>query len=112
MESAEQPDATKTARASNLTLCRVAAFGGISGAIITQGALLVGCYWILVDGFADRWSLAALMGVVTIGTVLMIVARRHAGREQRRGADLDRATLRLVSEPSEGRPTGTQKSAA
>jgi len=97
MEKPNQSGTTAQPVQSDLARCRIAAWGGVCGAVMVPGALLALYYLLQADEpVGEVPVVVALVGMVT-GIVLMLVAMRVAGRGAAGGPSSDRRRLRLVS---------------
>jgi hypothetical protein len=80
---------------SNLARCRIAACGGICGAVIVPAAMLALYYFLQVQDVVDHVSIVITIAVAAIGAALMLLAGRFAGEaEPRFGSPAIRLPLR------------------
>jgi hypothetical protein len=96
MQRLEPGGATATAKQSGMMPSRLAALGGVCGAVMVPGALLALSYLLLAGGPVDRLPLVLALSAVAAGAGLMILARRFAGGARVSAAQT--SPVRLVAE--------------
>jgi ABC-type uncharacterized transport system permease subunit len=77
----------------NLARCRIAAWGGICGAVIVPAALLALYYLLQVEQPIDEISVVMTVVLAAIGVALMLLAGRVA---ERREDPIDRSARGLA----------------
>jgi hypothetical protein len=95
MQGLEPRGATATAKQSGMMPSRLAALGGVCGAVMVPGALLALSYLLLAGGPVARLPLILALSAVAAGVGLMIVARRFAGGARMAAAQT--SPVRLVA---------------
>jgi hypothetical protein len=110
MDTTAKRDATLSE--ADVMLRRFAAWGGVCGAVVVPGAMLVLCHIVLVDGAIGALPLALIAGAVSIGVTLMLLARRAARPMAAVRTVPERFPLRLVGDSDENDPHTSRRSAA
>src|SRR5579863_9198084 len=100
MEHSGERPAMAAPPQSSLARCRIAACGGICGAVIVPGAMLALYYFLQVEQPVDKLSVVITVAIAALGVALMLLAGRVAGRPQSRSGALA-VRLPLAAESGE-----------
>jgi hypothetical protein len=83
----------------SVTSGRLAAWLSFAGAVLSQASLLAGGYFLSDPTAANALRNAGIAGgLIVVGRIVMILARRYGKRAQSTARELGRIDLRLVAE--------------
>lgn len=92
---------------------RLAAWLSFGGAVLSQAALLAAGYFLSDDASPTALRNAAIAGgLIVLGLIVMVLARRAGKRAQAKAVDLGRVSLRLVADADHGDASRRSRPAA